>query len=383
MTVTERHMAAGEFEVSLITETPRSTLDKIAIEKKGVGFCNLIITPDPIDVRNYSDADILTLSRYTGIYRNQPDDFTLRGAGPSIYIADEDGKGPSYTGGLSSAHGYFAEWAQLLKPSWMVAGRTSTIGGAFPKSYGPTNLGDPLAEVRKYFGAEWRVRPDLKFDFGLPADLFRMTPKALIRRELGEGGHDIDLTSLDGTLKAKRDVEDWSRRIALLTGDTDAPTVTIANGGVAAVDVPYRAGDGSALPMDRFIDASNAPAGTEAGLAAAQYGIFKDPHVELEVSSKQYDLGDRAFNVGDNIYVYDPLRGLVDFTIDQLSRGEIVHPKLIRCVGMTWPITLGMGVYIRRWIRSGSTWSVDYIDLTNYVVFESSDTTVEAGSPIR
>lgn len=376
-------MGVGQWELQLREDTPRSILAQLRVDLPGVGFSNIVITHAPFDdVDSVADADFLRMARYAGVYRRQPDELTLNGAGAAVYISDEDDKGPSYAGGLSTAAGTFAQWAAALKPGWMPTGIVSAIAGTFPKTYGPTTLKKPLQEVADAFGAEWRISTDFKFDFGRPQDLFRLDPTAIMVRRQGDGGRDTELTGIVGELDVKRDLEDWTRRIAYVTGTDEAPVVTTADGGVAAIDVPYRAGNGSALTMDRYIDGSNTEQGSAASLAAAQYGRFSVTHQEMALKTGEYDV-QQSFDVGDNILVYDPLRGIYDTANAYTYRGQLIQPEIIRCVGLTWPIRRGAGVYLRHWVRGTSDWAVRYLDLTPYVDWEDGDTTVELGAKPR
>ena len=84
MSVTERVMAAGSWDVTLSDETPRSLLEAIDVEK--IGFSTLVILPARLDPRSHADAALLALARYTGIYRRQ-EGMVLSGAGLPILMA--------------------------------------------------------------------------------------------------------------------------------------------------------------------------------------------------------------------------------------------------------------------------------------------------------
>lgn len=380
MTVTDRKMALGEWQIGLIPNTPRIILDQLDVRQPGVGFSNIVITPTRLDPLVLASADLLAVAAYVGVYRGQPDDLTLEGCGVNWYLGDEDGKGPAYNTGVSTAGGTFAQWAAALKPAWMTAGVVSTISGTFSKVYPATNLLTPLQDVCNAFGAEWRVNTSLKFDIGLPADLFNMaSPRAVMVRDKEDSGRDLGLEGILGALTSERDLDDWTRRIDFITGSSASPVVTVADGGVAALDVPYRAGNGSALPVDRIIEAFDTPSGSETSLAAAQYGRFNSAHQELTLSSSMYDVS-KSFNVGDNIYVYDRARGIFDLTNPVIYRGVTIYPEIIRCVGLTWPVREGMGVYSRQWVKGVSSWTEKWIDLSNYIAWETGDTTVEVGN---
>ena len=89
MSVTERVMAAGDRSITLSSETPRKLLEAINVE--AIGFSTLVILPAHLDVRAHTDADLLALARYTGIYRRQ-EGLTLSGAGLPTLMGDEPGE---------------------------------------------------------------------------------------------------------------------------------------------------------------------------------------------------------------------------------------------------------------------------------------------------
>lgn len=383
-------MGAGSWDLRLRTDTPRSLLDQLDVRRSGVGFGHVVVTASPVEVE-LGDG-ILSLARYAGVYRKQPSEFEMSGAGLAVWIADEDGKGPAYTGRLGdTVDGSFAQWITALTPAALEPGFTSSIAGTFNKWFHRTGLREPLNVVCEYFGAEWRVNPDFTFDAGLPSDLFITDPSAVIVRRTGDAGRDYNITGIVGDLEVERDLEDWVRRAVHYLGTDEAPVVGIGDGGVAAHDVLYRRPDGEAINMDLLTeDFGTLPDGTSGpdALAAANAEAGKDftkfryPHQELTVSSVAYNIGDDV-RVGDNVFVYDRSRGIYDEYNQVTYRGQTIYPEIIRCVGMQWPIRRGMGVYFRGFTKGDSSWSVNWLDLTNFVDWESGDTTVEVGAKPR
>lgn len=382
MSVSEKHQAIGSWELPLRVDTPRTILDRLDVRKAGFG--HVVITPTPVNLEAIPDAGLLGLARYVGVYLRQADPYTMSGGGLGSWISDADGKGPAYSVSVSTAAGTFAQWAATLRPFDLSAGIVGAIAGVFNKTYYRTTVRGPLDEVCAYFGAEWRVRNTFAFDIGRPADLFNLTPKAVIVRKAGEGGRDFNILGVVGDLKVARDVEDWSRRIVYYTGTEEAPVIAVAP--AAAVpdnDVPFRSPTGAVIRMDRLIeDFSTTPAGSATSLAAAQYGRFKAPRQELKLSTQQYDVG-QDVRVGDNIFVFDPLAGIQNLATELEYRGRIIYPETIRCVGLSWPIRKGMGVYFRYYVKVADVWTVQWIDLTNHVDWETGDTTVEVGEKPR
>lgn len=377
--ITERLMSVGRWDLSLRDDTPRSVMDKIEPHRPGVGFGLLVITPEYVDPTSMADADILKLARYAGPIRTQSGDFDFAGAGMNLFMGDENDGGryaPSVTTPVT-----FAQWAAVLLPSFLTAGITSAIAGNFDNDYARIMWARIRDEVCARFTAEWRVNPNLTLDIGVRSDLFKVTPNTMIVRK--DGGRELGLIGIQGELEVERDLEDWTREVQFISGST--PTVTSASGGVAANAVPYRAPDGTAMQMTRIVTAaSTVPAGSETAMANAEYAKASVVHEELTLKSGMYDVG-QDVRVGDNLYVFDPLRGLQDDSNRVLYRGEWVNPTVIRCVGYRWPVRTGMGVYLRRFRSNGTTtWPVEWVDLTRYVLFEDgAQTSVDVGSMPR
>jgi hypothetical protein len=66
--------------------------------------------------------------------------------------------------------------------------------------------------------------------------------------------------------------------------------------------------------------------------------------------------------------VYNPQAGIEDTANEIQHRGMRIFPKRIRILEGDWPLTKGMGVYVRP--GSSATTAADWIDLTPYVEWE-------------
>jgi hypothetical protein len=384
VSVTDRLMGIGAWRLTLRPDTPRTVLDIINIVNRG--FSHIVITPAPVEYRELSDASILSLARYTGVYRKQDSEYVMSGPGLGMWLIDENGKGSAYVTGVSTATGAWSEWIGVITPSTLVLGTNGTYAGNFAKAYPRVMLGTVSKEVLGFFNAEYDITPNFVINYGdLSSGLFRNTPIAMIVRNAADAGRDTHVAGIHGSIDLERDLEGWVRRVNYYTGTDASPTISQANGGVAPIDVIYRAPDGSAAIMDKSIDNFN-PTPTVAGstLAARDYTLNASARSNLTLSSDEYDIG-ATVNVGDNLYVYDPLRGIVDTTVQVQYRGGTINPATIRCVGLTWPIKRGMGVYLRYWTKTAvPSWVLNYLDLTPYVVWEDrGTTTVEVGSKPR
>jgi hypothetical protein len=385
--ITEKLMGTGGFELHLVSGVRRSgVLSQVDVRRRGVGLGHVVVTPTPMDPLAVTDDEMLANARFVGVYRSQPSEFALAGVGVNSWLGDHEGKGRSLGVLGTPGTGSFADWRNQLVSltHGLTAGVTSTIPGTYPKNFFRTVPREVIDDLAERFGAEWRVTNQFTLDFGLPADLFRAVPVATIVRDRGLAGRDPATIGVVGDLDESRDLEDWSRRVVYFTGTEGSPTASIADGSIATADTPYRAPDGQYAFIDRVIeDFGDTPTSSGPAFAAAQYGRFNTARRQITLGSLEYDIG-RDVNVGDNVYVYDPLRGITDMNNPVPYRGTTIYPEVIRCVGMTYPIREGMGVYLRRYVDNNTeTWPVTYVDLTPYVEWENRETTVEIGAKPR
>lgn len=384
MSVTERLMGMGQWNLRLIPETPPSVLAQIDLKKYGFG--HIVITSTEMSGSTSGQDARLPYARYTGVYRSRPSAFEMGGPGPAMWLADEDNKGeaPAPPHWAASPYGW-AEWLPKLQPSSLGVGfRTAggLVPGTYQKVFSFNTYREIIDDVCSRFGTEWRVRPDLALDLGRREDLFRMTPVAIVMRRAEDSGRDALSIGLTGSIEVDQDLDDWTREVLYFTGTEATPTIDSNNGGIPAADVPYRNPFGQAIIMTRQIkDFGSTPTADGPALAAMQYGRFDHAHEEMTLNSIEYDIG-ASVRVGDNVNVYDPERGIYDTANALHFRGQTIFPQVVRCVGHQWPIRSGMGVYFRRYEYAASltTWPYEYIDLTPYVDWETGTTQLELGA---
>ena len=129
------------------------------------------------------------------------------------------------------------------------------------------------------------------------------------------------------------------------------------------------------MVLDRLIQLDS-DAGEDAdpqAQANMQLGRFDKPRREVTVGGGDYDIGHMS-RVGATVYLYSP-PVVMDLTNPVHFRGRVTYPVAQRLVGMTWPFTRGMGVYLRHNRTSPATW----IDLTDVVEWETGDVRLEVG----
>lgn len=370
--ITERLMGVGEWSLALVEEAPKHLVDDLRVARSG--YSHIVVTPSHIQVGDIPDSDLLAAARYTGVYLKMSADRVMSGAGLATWLGDDGGRGDVLTSPVTQ--NTFSGWIGALRPSYFTLGQVDAIAGVLSKTYQRVTRRQALDEVCAFFGAEWRLRPNFTMDAGAAGSLFRVDPVAVIVRRKEDSGADSIMTGLVGDLEADEDAQSWARSV-LYYFDNNAQ-VHEMNGGIADVDVPFRSPTGGPAPIRKVIESSTGATGEAVGLAAAEYAAVRETRREVRLNLGDYDVEDEL-TVGDYVYVHDPAKGFYDTATQVAFRGETIFPMKIRCVGQTWPVTRGMGVYLRRWIYRG-TWALEWIDLTDYVDWESGGGSVEVGA---
>lgn len=364
-------MGVGSWSLPLSPNIPRKMLDALNVEK--VGFGHIVITKTHIDVANYSDATILGLSKYTGIYRAQPDEFTMTGVGLAAWLSDEDNKGNLIETAIT-ANQNLAAWITALRPPALTAGTVTSPAGTVSQTFYLSSPADAINVITAALGCEWKTNPNLTLDAGLASVLYAATPKAVIVRTAGESGRDLNVTGVQGGINLNRDLDDYSTKIIVAsTAASGAAAVATATG-----TSPYFDGQGNALVMKRTVDIGQVDPANAAAFATTELGLFNAIRRELTLDATTYDIS-ADIKVGDPIWVYDALLGLIDQTQQVYYRGKVITPLVTRAVGYTWPIVNGMGVYFRYFVGGVAT----YIDLTPEIAWETAGTQVEIGANPR
>lgn len=400
--ITERLMAAGSWDVQLVEDTPRRLLEQISVER--IGFAQLVVTSARLDPRQLGDSEMLGLSRYTGLYRAQEGDLRLSGPGLGILLGDEDGKGDIYEAARSVPNGWLTEWVNSLRPVALRPGTTWSPGGSYTGSFFLVNAREAFETLAGEFNrpVEWRVNPNLTFDVGDPTDPGMYgPPRTIILHGAGSGGRDLNLIGVQARSGITADLEDYTTKIIVeyeiehdaatdnflyhdweTTGQS-GPAVTseswteraFATAQTPDAQVPYARPAGGPVVLDRLIQLDH-DAGEDVDpqtQANMQLGRFNRPRREVTVDGGDYDIGHMS-RVGSTVLLYAP-PVLMDMANPTHFRGRVTYPVAQRLVGMTWPLRRGMGVYLRHARTSPPTW----IDLTNFVDWDTGDVRLEVG----
>jgi hypothetical protein len=230
--------------------------------------------------------------------------------------------------------------------------------------------------------AEFKINNDGTLDVGPPTALFSGhetdTPEGMIVRDMS--GADPSITGYSGVdLSTEFDAEDYVSRVELTVNQYGNE---INLGQADAKDVPYKDLFGNELERIQILAENDIPTSLRNVRAEAYLNEYNKIQKTLSVGLEDYDIsGD--IGTGDIIYVWDPDVGFEDTAADAALenrdrheityQGQILHPIKIRVMGLSFPIAEGMGVYY----RDGDG---NYIDLSDYVEFESGVTQIEVGA---
>ncbi len=229
----------------------------------------------------------------------------------------------------------------------------------------------------------------LLIDVGPRENLFsghNLDPTVLVVRE--NSGDDPSITGLNpSAIKSSFDASEYVSVVEYIADYGDGSKYDALD--VIDDNNPYRGLNGEELERAIYVTEPDHPYMTREERALAFLNELKRTKRSINLDLDFYDIqGD--FEVGDNIFVYDPDLGFEDnddkVTEDPTRtskyevsyQGQFINPEKIRVTSITWPVKAGYGIYLRR-LRSSSSNLVEYVDLTPYVSFETAGTTLEVG----
>lgn len=382
MTVTERVMQLGDWNLTLRPDTPKMVRDKIK------GFGHIVVMPALVDAVDMSDAQLAN-ARYTGVITRPGPYYRIGGHGLAMWLGTTD---RAY-GRLLAANAF----VNAIMPSGVAFGTAvSTAISGCGLSVGTTT--DPsggtyfaagtawhyakhrvaLDAVCRFYNAEWRINPDGTLDAAAYDTLYPAPTTVVTRRP---GGRVIGGVGVEALVDAASDLWEFASRV-VLRGQTNVgaygaeATVPTDAGGV------YRAFDGYKLVAVAEQDAADLD-GDLTFAATRLLPTLAHPHRTVTITTEAYDFaGDVP--AGSRIYVYDPDNGvLTDPTLSSNAvewQGEAIKPMSFRALGVTWPVEEGMSVFVRR--HTGTSLfagDLEYVDLTPFVQYETGSTKVEVG----
>jgi len=408
MAVTERLMGAGNFGVSFLQDqTPSEVID--TIQEWG----HIVITPQEMNPDLYDDSAMLASARYTGIVLSKSLEegvVQVSGKGLQLYLGDDRGKGMviaenknlgkarTYTDlplssvlfQSSTPYGIMRNEAgnlQAITQGTIYDGSSTYSGTHFVE----TSL-HALKHICEDLGYEFRVNQDATVDAGPAANLFTGVNSDPTTVVVKTGyGDDPTYQGISPTgARTEFDAADYVTKVDFIAeiGAFNDPTDFEGEASKTSGEIPYYDIHGNKLSRTGLVsvpDMDSDKLDEQAGLMLTELSKIKKV---LNLDLEQYEVtGD--LKVGDFIFAFDPFIGFTDNETDATAesrdiyeisfRGQQINPVKVRVVGLSFPISTGMGVYYRKFDGT----NVTYTDLTPYVSFENGDTQVELGDVLR
>ena len=376
MTITSTSQALGSWSVKLAPGTPQDIINRLRY------LGHISISVGRPDVRISGDS-LLTSARYTGVLRritSADDGWALSGAGMAYWIGDENKKGPIVLDQLLFTSATFGDVVnRVLASSVSVkAGTIYPVTGGYTGYHQFVTIREILDFVCSTMTSdttdpvEWRVNGDGTVDAGTASQLYvHTTPTAAIVRS--DFGGDLHLRALPGSASVDEDIEDYATEVILL-GQGEGLGIASAQAKIPTAEIPYKDLFGNTVRIARTVSQSSTDAANSLVQAQIALNQYANPRDAVTLTTDQFDIeGD--VRVGDSVWVHDPAAGLVDESpsaTEIVFRGQRINPVKLRVSELTWPVEAGMSVAYRA--PDG-----EWIDLTDYVIFETGSTQVTVG----
>lgn len=372
MAVTQTLRALGSWDVQLREDTPAEVWDKLDY------FGHVAIHMGRQNPQIAGDS-LLKSARYVGVVRSHSESGLpkkIGGVDISMWLGDPDNK------------------SDIVETELVVNGDFQTVVGQVMAGFSAVQIGTIFNNLTPFTGTfqfqsrrqiidyicqtlggmAWRVNGDATLDAGPESSLFITVPEvAVIRKPKSMlAGSEVDMftRSLGGTLDTAQDVEDLTTRVLLMAQGSNGQFVS------AAVDAPpgthpYEDLFGNPIKMTRIIQESETNEGNAEARAQLQLNRFLGTRDALSLSTDFYDITG-SVRVGDYLWVYDPVMNLIDPNNEVIFRGQRMNPFRLQMTETTWPISRGMSVFYRHW-------NGEWVDLTDFVVWETGSTNIVVG----
>lgn len=379
MSVREVYDNPGSFEVTLRADTPPEILknidelDHLYIHAQGIGDGRLT---------RFTDATLKSEARYAGpIMEVEFNDlpFVIRGHGLQWHLGDSIGHAPIVAEVLTFTNATLATVLDdavndgIIPASLTQGTITEPAGDPFTGTFYPADMSlDAFRTVMKSMSCHYRINPDFTVDAGPDTsnEVYLVDEsdggKLAVAIPIGWGS-DPQRVSLESLrTRSARDATNWVSRVVVVDEAFDGSN-TITN--ILNRDPnPYYDGRDNPLIRNRRLTRPASDATTSVADFMASELAAADVEKTVDLDMSQWEIADGTIEVGDFLHVYNPQAGIEDVTNEIQHRGMRIFPKRIRILEGDWPLTKGMGVYVRP--GSASTTAADWIDVTPYVEWE-------------
>lgn len=361
MPITERIQAVGDWSLRLRDDTPASIRAQISTP-----FGLLVVTRAKLPSTALTDSIALTNALYAGVCLRPGPQFELGGCGLLWFLQGTDASfGNGFLSAISIAEGSLSTAVTtVLSGTGFTSG---TIAAGTVNAYEGADVvrGMVLRQLAEQLGYEFRIKPDLTVDVASAATLYGSSPSAVVVRRVGPK-EVASPYGVVGTVASTWDYEGYASAAVVWT-TSERKT----DGGAST----YKGPTGTAMTIYRGYEYADAPAGAAAGIAAQLVSWTNRAVRTVTVTSEDFAVTGTVA-CGGSVFLHDVDNGLVDTTQQLAFGGNIIQPVSARVMSVTYPIQRGMGVYVRA--HNGT--SASYVDLTDYIEWESGDTRFEVST---
>lgn len=374
MAVTQTLRALGRWDLSLREDTPAYVWDGLQY------FGHLVIHMGRQDPRMAGDS-LLRSARYVGVLQGKTESGLpkkISGIDVAMWLGDPEQKADIIEEALAVS-GDFATVINQVMAGYdaVTVGTIFNQAGSFEQTFQFQSRRQAIDYIcQTWGGMAWRVNGDATLDAGLESDIFVVNPEVAVTRKPknrpGIAGSEVDmfLRSLNGTLETDQDVIDLTTRVVLMAQGSNGQFAS-ATADAPPGYHPYKDLHGNDIKMTRIVQESATDEGNAEARAQLQLNRFLNTRDALNLSTEFHDIKGVA-QVGDYIWVWDPVMNLVDNDNEVIFHGQRMNPVKLQMTECTWPVSKGMGVYFR-------DWSGEWTDLTDYINWESGETTIVVG----
>src|SRR3990172_6863104 len=171
-------MTQGSFGIQLHPDAPLSLWTTIS------EFGHIVIIPQWVDHRLFTDAILLTISRYTGVVLSKTLDeegLTIEGAGLAWWLGDDEGKGDIIETAITLTSSTLDNALTQLLPVAIQKGTvTEPAGITHSATYQWQTRLEAIRTVCASMGVEYKIRPDGTIDAGPKENIHNYTNPTVV-----------------------------------------------------------------------------------------------------------------------------------------------------------------------------------------------------------
>jgi hypothetical protein len=364
MSVTQTLMGPGSFTVQLAEPLPQSIRNSL------IPRDHVAIGPQGLADLGLSNANFVAAIKaargYIGIALDLSDTLTISGQDISWHLGDSSGIGPVEDQPIvRSTVTNTSTWLDQILPSEGITKGSVTNGTSFSGTspFFPTHI-EVLNWICQESGTEWAINADGTVDVAPSTTLFpapTTSDATIITRDPSgdEGGlSGVEAVQMDRSQNAEAVV---NRAVVFHTGS--AADVAFVTATQTPAGVRWKDFAGNTANRTLRSDAPNLREAAATTLATQLVTSQSVIQREVLLSSRTHNVTAEV-RPGDRVWAYDPNVGLSDTANQVTWRGEVITPVQLRVASLTWPITQGMGVYLRI--------DTEWVDITRYVAVEEN-----------